>query len=183
MDGFELNKIAGAILFALLVLFGTRTLSDIIFTSHAPEKLGYDVAVPEAEETKKEDAAAVAEFPLPVLLAKGDAGKGQKTAKKCAACHTFNSGGANKVGPNLHAIVGKAMAGVDGFSYSNALKAKDGTWGYEELSAFLANPKGFVPGTKMAFAGVKKAQQRADLILYLRGLGGTPPPLPEPAAQ
>lgn len=178
MDGFEFNKIAGAVLFALLVLFGSRTLGDIIFASHAPEKPGYMVAVPDEAHAKKETPAADV-VPLPALLAKGDAGKGQKLAKKCAACHTFDSGGANKIGPNLHGIVGKSLAGVDGFAYSAALKDKGGSWGYEELDGFLASPKGFAPGTKMSFAGVKKPQQRADLILYLRSLGGSPPPLPE----
>ena len=182
MDGFELNKIAGAVLFALLVLFGTKTLGDIIFTVHAPEKPGYMVALPDEAHAKKEMPAADV-VPLPALLAKGDAGNGQKLAKKCAACHTFDSGGANKIGPNLHGVVGKALASVDGFSYSKALKGKGGNWGYEELDGFLASPKKFVPGTKMAFAGVKKAQQRADLIVYLRSLGGNPPPLPEAPAQ
>lgn len=183
MDSFELNKMAGAVLFALLVLFGARTISDIIFAPHKPEKPGYEVAVPDHADTdagKGDDGKDA--VPLAVLLAGGSAEKGQSAAKKCAACHTFDSGGANKIGPNLHGIVGRALASVDGFSFSDALKNKGGSWGYAELDAFLANPKAAVPGTKMAFAGVKKAQERADVILYLRSLGGSPPPLPEPPA-
>lgn len=181
MDSFELNKIAGAVLFALLILFGTRTASDIIFAAPAPEKPGYEVEVaedgapaPKAEEAKEE-------ISLAALLAEGDAGKGESVAKKCAACHTFDDGGKNKIGPNLHGIVGAALAAVDGFKYSDALKSKGGDWDYEALDGFIAKPKEWAPGTKMAFAGIRSAKQRADLILYLRSLGGNPPPLPEAA--
>lgn len=177
MDSFELNKFAGAILFAILVIVGARTVTNIIFTVHKPEKPGLVVEMAEtAPAAKKEEAAAV---PLAQLLKDGDQARGQKAAKLCAACHTFGEGQANRIGPNLHAIVGKNLASVDGFAYSEALKSKGGAWGYEELSAFLANPKAFAPGTKMAYAGLKNDKKRADLILYLRSLGGNPPPLPE----
>ncbi|GAB4229750.1 MAG: cytochrome c family protein [Methyloligellaceae bacterium] len=180
MDSFEINKIVGAVLFALLVLFGTRTFSDIIFAAHAPEKPGFEVAVEEqggagAGEEKKE----AQEVSLAQLLAAANPDKGKSVAKKCTACHSFEKGGPNKIGPNLYGVVGRDIAAVDGFAYSEALKSKEGNWTYEALDHFLANPKGFVPGTKMAFAGVKKAQQRADLILYLRSFSDNPPPLPE----
>ena len=179
MDMFELNKIAGAVLFALLVFFGTRTVSDTLFATHAPEKPGYEVAIAEPEEGARPEAEAKPEVSLAQLLAEADAGKGQNVAKKCVACHTFDEGGKNKIGPNLHGIVGKDIASIDGFTYSNALESKDGQWSYESLDAYLENPKGYVPGTKMAFAGIKRDNQRADLIIYLRSLGGNPPPLPE----
>ncbi len=178
MDSFELNKIAGAILFALLVIVGTRTVTNIIFTVPKPEKPGMEVEVAEPAEADKKDGAA-AEVSLAQLLKGGDPARGQKAVKACAACHTFDAGGKNRIGPNLHGIVGKKLASVDGFSYSEALTGKGGVWGYEELDAFLANPKSFAPGTKMAYGGLKNDQKRANLILYLRSLGENPPPLPE----
>ncbi|MDA7949033.1 MAG: cytochrome c family protein [Hyphomicrobiaceae bacterium] len=182
MDAFELNKIAGAVLFALLILFGTKTATDLFFKAHAPEKPGYDVAVTEgtgdsAGQAEKEEVA------LAVLLAEGDAAKGEKVANKCKACHTFDKGGANRIGPNLYGIVGRELGTVDGFAYSGALKGKGGSWGYDELDEFIANPKGFINGTKMAFAGIRRPNQRADLILYLRQQGDDKPALPEPEAK
>ena len=181
MDSFELNKIAGAILFALLVIVSARTVTNIIFTVHKPEKPGMEVEIAEPAQADKKDGGK-AEIPLAQLLKEGDATRGQKAIKACAACHTFDDGGKNRIGPNLYGIVGQKLAGVDGFAYSEALTGKGGTWGYEEMDAFLANPKAFAPGTKMAYAGLKNAKKRADLILYLRSLGGTPPPLPDVAA-
>lgn len=183
MDAFELNKIAGAVLFALLVIFGTRTATNIIFTAHAPEKPGFEVEIAETEGGTQEGAAEEAQVPLANLLAQADAGKGESVAKKCQQCHTFEAGGANKIGPNLHNVVGRELGAVDGFAYSGALKEKGGTWDYEALSQFIADPKGFISGTKMAFPGIKRADQRADLLLYLRQQGDSPPPLPEPVAQ
>ena len=94
--------------------------------------------------------------------------KGAKVFKKCAACHNKAKGAKHKIGPNLWAVVNAARAGQAGFSYSSALKGKTGTWSYEDLNAFLAKPKAFAPGTKMAFGGLKKASDRANLIKYLR---------------
>lgn len=177
MDSYELNKIAGAVLFALLAIFGTKVMADLLFTVPKPEKPGYEVALQTeggaTAETKTEETV-----PLGELLKAADADRGQRVAKKCTACHTFDKGGANKVGPNLYAIVGRALGAVDGFAYSGALKGKGGDWGYAELDAFIANPKKWMPGTKMAFAGVKKPTQRADLLLYLRNFADSPAPLP-----
>ncbi len=100
----------------------------------------------------------------------GDAGKGEKVAKKCAACHTFDKDGKDKVGPNLFGIVGKEVGKKEGFGYSDVMAAKGGTWTEEELDAFLKKPKDYLKGTKMTFAGIKKESQRADLIAYLKTL-------------
>ena len=183
MDSFELNKIAGAVLFALLILFGTKTATDLFFRAHAPEKPGYDVAVTEGGAGDAAGEAEKEEVALAVLLSEGDAAKGEKVAKKCTACHTFDKGGANRIGPNLYGILGRDLGTVDGFAYSPALKGKGGNWGYDELNEFIANPKGFINGTKMAFAGIKRPNQRADLILYLRQQGDDQPALPEPEAK
>ena len=112
------------------------------------------------------------------LLAAGNADAGEKVAKKCAACHTFDEGGKNRVGPNLHGIVGRAVASGAEFSYSSALKELGGAWDYERLDAWLTNPKELVAKTSMSFAGVKKAEDRADLIAYLRSISPDAPPLP-----
>jgi len=112
------------------------------------------------------------------LLSTADAAKGKKLAVRCRACHDFKKGGKNKLGPPLWNVVGKAKATQEGFKYSKALAAVGGEWTYEALSAWLENPKKFVPGTKMLFPGLKKKEDRADLIAYLRSLSDEPLALP-----
>ncbi|MEC9369427.1 MAG: cytochrome c family protein [Pseudomonadota bacterium] len=182
IDSFELNKIAGGVLFALLVIFATRTIVDIAFKPHAPEKPGFEVAVQEEASHGGAPAAKEPAVPIAILLQKASVEGGQAQFKKCAACHTPEKGGPNKVGPNLYGIVGRDLATHEGFAYSDAMKSKGGKWDYETLATFLTNPKAAVPGTKMAFAGLK-AEQRADVIAYLRTLSDSPVPLPEAKAE
>ena len=127
---------------------------------------------------KAADKPAVPEQPLNVLLATANVDKGKKVAKKCVACHSFESGGKNKVGPNLYNIMGKNRAGASGFAYSSAIKTMGGKWGFEDMNAFLKKPKKFMPGTKMSFSGLKKAGDRAAVILYLRSFSDSPVTLP-----
>jgi cytochrome c len=176
----ETNKIAGAVFGSLLFVVGVNVIAGGVFAPHKPEVPGYDLPAPEEAAAGAAAAAAPTE-PLPVLLAKADPAKGQASAKKCASCHTFENGGANKVGPNLYGVVGRPVASHAGFNYSAALKGKGGEWSYEALNDFVHNPKGAIPGTIMAFAGVAQAQERADLLVYLRTLSDNPAPLP--AAQ
>ena len=178
MDSFELNKIALAVLLTLLVVIGINNLGGIIFHDEQLEANAYPI---EVEMAAADAGAAVEEEKGPTLaalLTTVDAADGEKVFKKCKACHTVEEGGKNGTGPNLWDIVGRAKASVAGFGYSDAMTAKGGNWTFEDLDHFLTKPKDFVPGTKMAFAGLKKPEDRAELILYLRSLSASPKDLP-----
>lgn len=185
MDSFEFNKIAGAILGTLLLVMGLGIVADTVFHSGELETPGYVVEVPEDGATPQA-AAAPAEEPIAVLLASATADAGESVAKKCAACHTFDEGGANKVGPNLWNIVNATPGSVDSFKYSSAMQgySAENVWAYENLSNFLAAPKKYIKGTSMGFVGLKKPADRANMIAYLRSLSNAPAALPvvEPAA-
>ncbi|MCF8477889.1 MAG: cytochrome c family protein, partial [Pseudolabrys sp.] len=164
MNSFELNKILGAILATCLLLLALSIGAGAIFSPETPAKPGYAIAVEEHGEGDK-TVAKEPEKPIAVLLASASVDKGKSTAKQCQSCHTFEKGGPNRVGPNLWDIVGDER-GKDrgGFNFSAAMKAKGGEWTDEELNKFLADPRGYIPGTNMTFAGLKRDSQRADLI-------------------
>jgi cytochrome c len=168
------NTIAGWVLFAGIVALGASIVTGEVFHAERPEKMGYPI-----EGVEVEGEGGEAEEPIAVYLAKADAAKGEQVFKKCAACHNADPGGANALGPALHGIMGKPLAAVPGFAYSDALKSKGGNWGWEEMSAWLANPKKFAPGTKMTFAGLGNPQDRADIMVFLNSRGSS---LPLPAA-
>jgi cytochrome c len=180
MNSFELNKILGAILGTCLITLALNIGAGAIFAPAKPAKPGYAIAVKESGGEKgpaKEKAP-----PIEQLLAKASVEKGQATAKQCQACHTFEKGGPNRVGPNLWNIVGDER-GKDrgGFNFSAAMKAKGGKWTYEELNKFLEAPREYISGTAMTFAGIKNNQQRADVIDFLHTLSDNPLPLPKVA--
>lgn len=144
-----------------------------------PEARKPEANRPEEKPAEKPaEKAPVQTAAVGALLAAADAKRGETLAKrKCQACHSFAKGASHKVGPNLYGVVLRERGAVDGYSFSSAMKAKDGTWTYADLLTYLENPKGFVKGTKMVLK-VPKAEERADIIAYLRTLSESPPPLP-----
>ncbi|MES5099731.1 cytochrome c family protein [Agrobacterium sp. BA1120] len=182
----QVNMAVGALLGTIFVLMSVSIASEGIFHAPAPEKEGYAIV---AETTGADSAGGAAEAPatpIAKLLASADAAKGETVFKKCMSCHTGESGGPNKVGPNLFDVVNRPIASHEGFSYSAGMKdfSKGGSvkWDYDHLSYFIEAPKKHVPGTAMGFAGIKKETERADLIAYLRSLSANPAPLPDPNA-
>ena len=185
MDSFEFNKLIGAFLGAVFLVFSISLISDAIFAAPVPEKPGYVIEAVEEDAGGGAAEPAAQESVLP-LLASADLEKGAAVFKKCAACHTDDASGANKVGPNLWGVVNRPIASHEGFAYSAPMKAfsQDGSvkWDYEHLDHFLLSPKGLVKGTAMGFAGLKKVQERADIIAYLRSKADSPDPLPDASA-
>jgi cytochrome c len=180
MDSFELNKIMGAVLATCILVLVSSFAANAVFTPKMPEKPGFEIAVKETTQGGAAAAAAPSE-PIEKLLQTASVEKGTAAAKKCAACHTFEKGGPNRVGPNLYNVINEKKGEGRGFNFSAAMKAKGGTWTYDDLNKFLLNPKGFVPGTAMGFAGISKDSERADVIAYLRTLSESPAPLPTAA--
>ena len=172
------NTIAGWVLGAGIVALGASIVTGEVFKSERPEKMGYPI-----EGVVEEGAGeAEAEQPIAVFLASADASKGEQVFKKCAACHNATPGGANALGPNVHAIMGAPLAAKPGFAYSPDLKAKGGTWTWDAMNEWLKSPKSFVPGTKMTFAGLSKPEDRANLMVWLNQQGSNIPLPPPPSA-
>ena len=182
MDSFEFNKIAAAILIALLTLKGADLISGALIHPHMLKENVFKI---EGVTTTPSTGGGVAEKkgpgPIEPLLAMASAEKGEQIFKKCTSCHTIEAGGPNRIGPNLHNIVGAPKAKHPGYAYSQAMEKKSGTWSYDDLNVYLYSPRDFAPGTKMSFMGIKDDKERADLIAYLRKQTDNPPPLP--AAQ
>jgi cytochrome c len=181
MNSFELNKVLGAILGTCLITLALNIGAGALFKPEKPAKPGYIIAV--KTETARPKTAATKEEPLPVRLAKASVDKGKSIAKQCQACHTFEKGGPNRVGPNLYGVVDRPRASHPGFNYSSAMKSKGGKWTFDELDKFITDPRGDISGTAMTFAGIKNDQQRADVIDFLHTLSDNPEPLPKPEAQ
>ncbi len=178
MSNFELNKIVAGILIAGLACMVAKNIADIVYVKDKqPAERGFAVKV---DNLNQPQVAAVVEvkIDIPVLMAKASAELGQEIAKKCVSCHNFNKGESNKIGPLLWEIVGRDKAVEEGYSYSKALQNKGGKWDYESLFAFLHKPSEYVAGTKMAFAGIAKPEDIANLVAFLRSKSDNPVPLP-----
>ena len=182
MDSFELNKIFGAVLgtltFVMLASFG----SELLFNEKHSAKAGYELPIP--ADTGPAVAAKPAEpaEPIEKRLASADKAKGETTFKQCAACHTPDKGGANKVGPNLWSIVERSHGKAPGFAYSAGMKtfaAKGEKWTFDSLDKFLEAPKAYIAGTSMSYAGISSPKTRADMIAYLTSLADAPVALPK----
>ena len=183
MDSFEWNKIAGAVLGTLIFIFVIRLVAEGVYEPEKPAKPGYVV-----EGVTEEAGAGAAEAPkeeaMPdwgTVLAKADAGAGKTLSTRCEQCHDLSSAKQNKIGPELYGVVDRPRASVAGFDYSSAMKGKGGTWTYDELFKFIKSPGAYIPGTKMSFAGLSKADDRINLIAFLRTNGDSPAPIPAPA--
>jgi cytochrome c len=178
MAGGDFNKIFMALLAAVLLALLSAFVSKKLVHAELPAERAYKVEVAEAAAGPAE-AAPAAPDPVSALLAAANPEAGAKLSKACVACHSFDKGGANKVGPNLWGVVDGPHAHVQGFAYSEGLKAlHDKKWDYEALNLFFANPKAAVAGTKMNYAGLKKVEDRANLIAWLRLQSDSPAPLP-----
>lgn len=184
-SGMEINKVAAAVLLAGIIAMTAGFMSEGLYAGGAGHgdkeaKRGYSIEV--AEDAGSADGAPAADTgPVDIipLLAGADLAAGEKLIKKCTACHTFEKGGKEGVGPNQWGLLGRGIASHSGYSFSDALNAMKGKkWGFQELSDFLAKPKDFAPGNKMSFAGIKNPQDRANLIAYLNTLSDSPLPLP-----
>jgi cytochrome c len=172
------NTIAGWVLFAGIVALGASIVSSEVFNTHRPETMGFPI-----EGVEVEGGGAEAAKPIEFYLASADPTKGEQVFKKCTACHNADKGGSNALGPNLWGVLGEPVGKGHGFAFSDALAGKGGTWDWNNLSDWLANPKKFAPGTKMTFAGLGNPEDRANVIAFLNARSDAPRPLPAaPAA-
>ena len=179
MDSFELNKIIAAVLMVALLVIGLGKVADSVFHVKKPKNLGYQVEV-ESKLTSgtSQTTEVVEKIDIAAIMALGDAVSGKKIFKKCAACHSINKGGKNKIGPALYNVVGRAVGGVDDYKYSKALASYGKEWSFEELNGFLKKPASYLKGTKMSYAGLRKEKDRASIIKYLNQNSDSPKLLP-----
>ena len=179
MDSFEINKIVAAILMVALLIIGIGKISGIIFHVEKPKIPGYTVEIDPVDSDATPKTVSVKEkVDISALMAMGDAVSGEKIFKKCAACHSIIQGGKNKIGPALYNVVGRKAGDIGDYKYSKALVAYEKEWTFEELNGFLIKPAKWIKGTKMAYAGLRKEEDRASVIKYLNKNSDNPLPLP-----
>jgi len=180
MSSGEMNKVFAAVLLAGLIAMMSGFIAGKLVHPEMPTQTAILVEVPDAPAAAPAAEEPAGPEPIAPLLASADVEAGQRQFRACASCHTIDQGGPNRVGPNLWGVVGGPHAHAEGFAYSDVIAAMaDKPWDYEELNAFLANPRAYAPGNKMNFNGIRNAQDRANLIAWLRTQHDNPPPLPE----
>ena len=175
-----MNKIIVSIIFAVILVIGINKVTDVIFYVKKPEKSAYQVAtVTTVASTTSAEADSVSSESenIMALFASTTVVEGEKVFKKCAACHSIKEGGANKIGPALWGVLGRTAGTIPDYKYSKAMAAHGKNWSFEEMNGFLIKPKEWIKGTKMAFAGLKKAKDRAAIILYMNENTNNPLPL------
>jgi cytochrome c len=172
-------RILGSALGAVLFVVAAHISSQFIYAAPAPSKASYVVpGLPaQAEAAAAAPTAAETAPDFATVLPMADAMAGEAIAERCGACHDWSKGGPNKIGPSLYGVVGRPKASHPGFDYSAAMKGKGGNWTYADLFNFLRQPAAFAPGTKMSFAGLPRAQERLNVIAFLRMQADTPAPL------
>jgi len=183
MDSHEWNKVIGSILGTVLFVLIVHVASQAIYAAPHPDKPGFVIATAEAPPPPQAEKAAPPAEAAPdfaVAIPAADAMAGAMVAERCAVCHDWSKDGPNKIGPNLYGVVGRPRGSHPGFDYSPGMKMKPGEWSYADLYEFLRQPMTFVPGTKMTFAGLPRAQDRLNVIAFLRMQADSPAPLPPP---
>tara|TARA_B110000014_G_C20071014_1_gene558573 strand:- start:369 stop:917 length:549 start_codon:yes stop_codon:yes gene_type:complete len=182
MSLFEINKIIAAIILALVVIFLINKIGNYTINPKVLEEQAYKVEIPETKissEISTNESKTTSDIePVSNFLINASLEKGSKLANKCASCHNFKEGEPNKIGPNLFDIINKEIGKTSGYAYSKAMSNFGGKWTYENLATFLYKPKDYMSGTKMNFAGLKKVQDRADIVLWLRNNSDKPATLP-----
>jgi len=179
MDSFELNKIIAAILMVTLLVIGLGKIADGVFHVKKLKNPGYQVEVESQLTSETSQAVEIVEkIDTGAFMALGDVLSGEKIFKKCAACHSINEGGKNKIGPALYNVVGRTVGGVVDYKYSKALASYGKEWTFEELNGFLQKPASYLKGTKMSYAGLRKGKDRASVIKYLNQNSDSPKLLP-----
>lgn len=177
-----LEKLGASLLICAWLIYGANFIGNTLVSVEPHEAMaaGGEQAADEGEKplTDKQLTKMEEELDVSALMGAADPAAGEKVFGKCKACHSAEKGGPNKVGPDLWNVVGRDKASVEGFSYSDALSGLGGAWTYEDLFAYLKSPKDFAPGNKMTFGGLKKPEDRADVISYLREQSDSPKPLP-----
>jgi len=173
MDELELSKVVGVGCAAMLAFVGLTEISHGVVSMDTLDEPAYAIEVAEGEGGAEEEVISVA-----AIMASADAAGGKKVFNSCKGCHSAESDGAAKTGPNLWGVMGRDIASADGFGYSAALTEKDGAWDWEAMNAFLTNPKAYAKGTAMKYNGVKKDQDRANLMAWLNEQSDSAIPLP-----
>ena len=175
-----MNKIIVSIVFAIILVLGINKVTDVIFYVEKPEKSAYQVAsiaTDDSSASTETNSVSSGSGDIMAMFASVSAAEGAKVFKKCAACHSINEGGSNKIGPALWGVLGRPAGSIPDYKYSKAMAAYGKNWSFEEMNGFLIKPKVWIKGTKMSFAGLKKPEERAAVILYMNENSSSPLPL------